>query len=417
MALAADPPAFLLVDHYAFDARWHDAVRAGLDCPLGVIDDLGDRPLAVDLIVDPTLDEDHRAKHWRSLSRSPILLCGPDHAILSPAYRHPASFEVQDRVESVGIFMGGSDVGNATALAWQAVRDALGSDIPIEIATTSANPHLGTLSPLAAGDPNTSLLIDAPHLAGFFARHGLQIGAGGGASWERCCIGAPAVVIAFADNQLLVTRPLHDEGVLFFSEEGGRDVSALSHDIREVAADPSRRRAMSERARAMVDGRGVERVANAIVSGIAGVGNIRLREATSEDARMAYGWRNAEPTRRYFRQSAAVALSDHLAWWGDALGAPARHLLIAEREGVGVGVVRFDIEGVDAEISIYLDPDRAGRGLGSSILHATADRALLLGLACLHAEIDPANIASQRAFARAGFDRLDERKWTLRLAS
>jgi len=263
-ALADAPPTLLLADHYAFDARWHDRVRTGLGSRLAAIDDLGDRPLAVELIVDPTLDADHRAKHRLSAPSAPKILGGPDYALLASAYRHRRPFPVGRTVESVGIFMGGSDIDNATILAWQAVRMTLGPDLPIEIATTRANPHLAALQALDDRDAGAALLIDAPDLAGFFARHDLQIGAGGGATWERCCIGAPTVLIAFADNQLSVARPLHRAGILLFSEEGGRDIAALAGDVASLAADQPRRAAMSERARALVDGRGIERIREAL---------------------------------------------------------------------------------------------------------------------------------------------------------
>ncbi|HYI49022.1 MAG TPA: UDP-2,4-diacetamido-2,4,6-trideoxy-beta-L-altropyranose hydrolase [Allosphingosinicella sp.] len=259
-ALAADPPAVLLVDQYAFDARWHDRVRAGLGSRLSAIDDLGDRPLAVDLIVDPTLDADHRAKHRLSEPFAPIILGGPDYAILGSAYRHRGPFPVRRNVESVGIFMGGSDVDNASSLAWQAVRTVLGPAAPIEIATTRVNPRLAELLKLKDRDPNAKLLIDAPDLASFFARHDLQIGAGGGATWERCYIGVPTVLVAFADNHLFVAQPLHRAGIVLFCEEGGRDAAALAKDLASLAADQPRRAAMSEQARALVDGGGIARI-------------------------------------------------------------------------------------------------------------------------------------------------------------
>ena len=74
--LAGWKPDWVVVDHYGFDARWHDAARSALDCRLAVIDDLGDRPLSADVLIDHNPSRDHREKYgptpattrrWRSM--------------------------------------------------------------------------------------------------------------------------------------------------------------------------------------------------------------------------------------------------------------------------------------------------------------------------------------------------------------
>jgi RimJ/RimL family protein N-acetyltransferase len=74
---------------------------------------------------------------------------------------------------------------------------------------------------------------------------------------------------------------------------------------------------------------------------------------------------------------------------------------------MAVGVIRFDIEGSSAEISIYLDPDQRGRGLGPATLAAGS---AWIGVAReqvtrLTAVISDENAASLRAFEKAGFRR------------
>ncbi|HTU12671.1 MAG TPA: UDP-2,4-diacetamido-2,4,6-trideoxy-beta-L-altropyranose hydrolase [Allosphingosinicella sp.] len=258
------PPDVVVVDHYAFDRRWHETVRDAFGCRIVAVDDLGDRPLDAALIVDHNHAADYVAKHAVSAPYAPRILGGPYYALLSAAYRDRPDFMVRDEVAGVGIFLGGSDVDNATATAWQAVRAALGPDLPVEIVSTSANPHLPDLRRRAEADPAARLTLDLPDLAGFFAAHDLQVGAGGGAVWERCCIGAPSVALAFADNHIPVLAPLDKLGVLCFSPGGRTDPARLGADIAALAADAGRRRAMSAAARALVDGAGAGRVGDAI---------------------------------------------------------------------------------------------------------------------------------------------------------
>src|SRR5687768_16145746 len=59
---------WLVVDHYAFDARWHKAVAPKLGAQLAIIDDLADRPLHGDVLVDQNLaDFDHAEKYRRRI--------------------------------------------------------------------------------------------------------------------------------------------------------------------------------------------------------------------------------------------------------------------------------------------------------------------------------------------------------------
>lgn len=263
-AMKGCAPNVVIVDHYAFDSRWHRAVKTALGSRMVALDDLGDRPLDVDLLVDQNYSDDHNAKHKISRRFHPTVLGGPKFALLSEAYRERLDFVVRNPVESVGIFLGGSDPANHTALAMTAVRRALGSSVSIEIATTRANPHLPQLDDLSKADERLALSVDLPNLAAFFRHHDLQVGAGGGATWERCCIGAPTVAMAFASNHRPVLQPLDDHGVLLFSRHGDQDAGALADDILALANNPVRRERMSMNARLMVDGLGVRRVGDAI---------------------------------------------------------------------------------------------------------------------------------------------------------
>ena len=82
-----------------------------------------------------------------------------------------------------------------------------------------------------------------------------------------------------------------------------------------------------------------------------------------------------------------------------------RHLLIGELNATPVGAVRFDTEGSDAVVSIFLCPDHIGQGLGRSLLHA-AERWLKLQhpeIVVLQAETLVENFPSRRLFERCGY--------------
>lgn len=260
-ALSGWSPDWVVVDHYAFDARWHRAVRDALGCRLLVIDDTADRALDADALLDHNWAPDHRTKYAGRLQRKPLWLCGPRFALLAGAYRGASRYRFHDAVRSVGIFMGGTDPGGVSARVLAACRVA-GFTGPVEVVSTSANPHLAGLRQACANDGHATLTLDQPDLATFFARHDLQVGAGGGASWERCCIGAPTVLLALTANQLAVVPGLAALGAV--RAAGDPDLPDV---LRELIADSAARHLLSERAADLVDGRGAERAAFQLLNG------------------------------------------------------------------------------------------------------------------------------------------------------
>ncbi len=261
-ALAGFAPDWLVLDHYAFDARWQDAAASRLDARFASIDDLADRPLDAQLLVDHNWHPDHRQKYAGLLPEDCQLLAGPSYALLDPVYASARRYDFSSDVRSIGVFMGGSDAVNASEAALEAITKA-GFAGAVEIASTSANPHLDRLRAAAGARADTRISIDLADLADFFARHDLQIGAGGGATWERLCIGAPSILLPFAENHMDVLRPLGAAGVAHIVDPGWSSDS-LAGDVASMIADAERRRAFSNAGRALVDGQGTMRVARAM---------------------------------------------------------------------------------------------------------------------------------------------------------
>lgn len=396
-------PDWLVVDHYGFDAAWHSAVRQGLGCQLMVIDDLGDRPVHADILVDHNPHADHRAKYESSRTSIGRLLGGARFALLDADYRVLKPITVNEAVRSIGVFMGGVDGGKHSLLAIGACR-AAGFEGRIEVVSTSANPHLAQLSAAVAGDPGTSLLLDLPSLAGFFASHDVQIGAGGGATWERCRAGVPALVLATARNQTVVTGALCEAGAALTLDAPLHE--SVQDCVVTLLSDYALRASLAERARTLVDGRGCERVALSMTRN-----QVLIRRAADEDAHLIYRWRNHPATRAMSEDQAAIDLEGHLLWFAASVAPDSGRLIFVGQIGpIPIGVVRFDRVAPKGEtkqyiVSIYLDPDLHGLGLGPPLL-AAAERALVTSTrsaARIVAVTRPENAASQAMFRSCGY--------------
>ncbi|MEO7851673.1 MAG: UDP-2,4-diacetamido-2,4,6-trideoxy-beta-L-altropyranose hydrolase [Rubrivivax sp.] len=409
-ALGGWRPGLVVVDSYGLDARWHRAVGAALDARMAAIDDLGDRELAVDWLIDHNHAPDHRVKYAGHLPAGAKLVCGPRYALLAPVYATAARCTLREQVRSIGIFMGGTDSAGLSGDVLRACRQGAGFAGPIEVASTRANRHLAELQADCQRWANTTLSLDAPDLAAFFARHDLQIGAGGGATWERCCIGAPTVALVAADNQRVVIPALAQLGVLATTQPSEPlTAAAIATTVAALLQDPARRKDMARRARKLVDGLGARRVALRLAAS-----TLSLRPALPADAELMYAWRNHPATREMSLESREIAWTEHHQWLLRTLADPARLLLVASVGSIRVGVVRFDGKpDARAAVSLYLDPQLQGLGLGSAMLLAGERRACRQAPPPLgfEARVVAANVGSQRLFKSAGYLQHGER-WT-----
>ncbi len=401
-------PEFVIVDHYAFGARWHMTIRDALHCTVVAIDDLGDRALGADILLDANAAADHTAKYAGRLASGTRTLVGPRFAALASSYRSAPRYTFDTAVRSIGIFMGGMDEHDASGAALRTLRNDVGFAGAIEIVTTATAPHADALAQACATDGNAALSTDLPDLSAFYARHDLQIGAGGTSSYERACIGVPTIAVVLAENQLTVVPILTRLGLVRGATIPGIAATGLlseAGDLATVATDliarPDQRRVLAERSRQLVDGRGAERVALSLLGN-----RMTLRPAVLADASMLHVWRNDRSTRAVSINGDAIDYSDHLAWLAAVLASQTRQLFVAVVGTLPVGAIRFDLNEYEAwEISIYTDPALHGLGLGSKMLEA-GEIAMMGagdGDVVFHARVEPGNQASSRMFERAGY--------------
>jgi len=406
--LASAPPDWVVVDHYRLDRRWHEAVRDELDCRVAVVDDLADRPLAPDLLVD-TNDPDAAPRYAPVLVAPCKLLAGPRFALLDPSYADAARYRFQDPIRSIGIFMGGTDPQGHCVAALRACGQAAFAG-PVEVVCAQSTPFHAALAAEAANRPGTRLVDSLPDLAGFFARHDLQLGAGGGATWERCCIGVPTIACVVAPNQMTTVPRLAALGALAWAREGqGVDAAtAIARQLVQLAAAPDERRALGQAAARLVDGQGGARVA-AVMACAAGVAP-SMRPAMPADEALLLEWANDPVVRAQGFHPEPVPAADHARWFRARLAdADGCRIAIAHApNGMPVGQVRLERRNA-WEIGYSVAAEFRGLGLGTTLLAQAVAALPPDGLAVL-GRVKPANQASVGVFRRLGFHeaRLDD---------
>ncbi len=403
-AMDAFDPQVVVVDHYGMAAAWHSVVREHFSCMLAAVDDLADRHLLADIVVDPNFHPDPRGKFSKVMGEKTVLLAGPRFALLSDAYARGPRYHFSGAVRSIGIFMGGTDPVGASGAALLGCREVAGFSGPIEIVSSPLCPHFIQLQALCARWPGTALVADLPDLAAFFSRHDLQVGAGGGATWERCCVGVPTVACLVADNQRSVLPYLQAQGALVWAQPADDIRSAVGAAVLALLGNADGRQALALRSRQLVDGRGAARAAAVICS--AATRELQVRAAGSADEALLLEWANDPVVRANAFQGAAIKPEQHAAWFRTRLAQPekCRIFIVQALNGVPAGQVRFDRQGDGWEISYSLDPAFRGAALAQPLLRRSLDMLWLsVGPAPVSGRVKPANEASARVFRALGF--------------
>ncbi|MCD6732501.1 MAG: UDP-2,4-diacetamido-2,4,6-trideoxy-beta-L-altropyranose hydrolase [Burkholderiaceae bacterium] len=406
-ALADEAPwDWLVVDHYALDARWESRLR-GCARRILAIDDLADRRHDCDALLDQNLYADMQARYEGLVPAHCVRLLGPRHALLRPEFGEARTRlrERGDAVRRVLVFFGGIDAGNLTTSALDAL-DAIALDADVDVVIGAAHPRRAALEARCAARPRTALHVQAADMAALLAAADVGIGAAGVATWERCALGLPSLAFAVAANQQALLRDAAREGLVLGPQVDASDPAALALQLRALIDNPSLRAHLARRGLEAVDALGASRVARALLQP-----EVVVRPATQADARDLHEWRNAPQVRRFSRNDAAIDWDDHCRWLAAVMADPQRVLLVGNAGESPVGVVRFDIAGAEAEVSIYLAPGQAGRGLGRALL-AAAERWLAArhaGVSLLCAEALAGNDASHRLFTGCGFEAFSTR--------
>ncbi|MDS1140034.1 UDP-2,4-diacetamido-2,4,6-trideoxy-beta-L-altropyranose hydrolase [Pusillimonas sp. SM2304] len=259
---------WLVLDHYALDLRWERAVCDPC-MKLAVIDDLADRAHECDLLVDQNLGRT-ASDYQGLLPEHSHLLIGPSYGLLRPEFAKMREYSLSRRILSASmnkvlITMGGIDQPNATGEVLKALMSCrLPSDCEITVVMGGNAPSLTQVQALARTMPwPTDVLINVKNMAQLMAESDIAIGAAGGTSWERCCLGLPTILVTLAANQQAVGEALATANAAYLLG----DITSIER-LPAVLAQLLDNRAfvlMSEAASKVTDGLGAQRVAQRMV--------------------------------------------------------------------------------------------------------------------------------------------------------
>ena len=398
---------WLIVDHYALDARWESALRPHCR-KIMVIDDLADRDHDCDLLLDQNMVADVAHRYDDKLPVHCGKMLGPGYALLQPQYYelHSRTPTREGPVQRVLVYFGGADTGNLTALAIAAFLSLNRGDIALDVVINPNGPHSDTIRRQVHGQQNITLHGGLPSLAPLMVNADLAIGGGGAASWERCCLGLPTLVITLAENQEPIAAELDRQGLVRWlgrqDEVRGKKLAQVLSEIIDAGLSPS----WSESCQQLVDGGGVGRVCSILMLNAATPLHARL--ARLDDEALILEWANDPLVRQNAFITDVIDLKTHRTWFRKRLHDQqhCRLFVVETNDGLPVGQVRFERLDDSWEIHYGLDARFRGRGVGVPLIK-TALKAFKADNSGqkygFFGRVKPDNKPSRMIFSKLGF--------------
>jgi len=264
--LAGMQPDWLVVDHYALDARWEHLLSPHT-WRLLVLDDLAQRPHRCDLLLDQTLGR-LPADYQALVPSQAQLLMGVHYALLRPEFAQWRDVSLQRRknaaLQHLLISMGGVDQHNETESILRVLQhSALPKGCRITVVLGASAPHLAAVQKAADQMPwATTVAVNVANMAELMAGSDLAIGAAGSSSWERCCLGLPTLMVSLAENQRLIGQHLSDVGAsLYLGAVEDLQQAQWVAVLNRLIHSSDQRKELSQRSSMLVDGLGAKRVA------------------------------------------------------------------------------------------------------------------------------------------------------------
>ena len=248
---------WMIIDHYALDVRWESIVRPNVK-KIMVIDDLADRQHDCDILLDQNYYADMLTRYNSKVPSDCHLLLGPNYALLREEFRAlREQVKVRNgKVKKVLVFFGGVDADNYTFQAIKALAE-VNAGLQVDVVIGAQHPFKEMIEH-ACTKHGYVFHIQTSYIAKLMAEADLALGAGGSASWERCCLGLPSLLVSLADNQIAIAKELSSIGGCAYISN--RDEVSLKKWLTQFISNQELTKNISENAFSIVDGIGVHRV-------------------------------------------------------------------------------------------------------------------------------------------------------------
>lgn len=342
-------------------------------------------------------------------------LLGTKFLALRQEFRNAPENKIKKELKTVMITFGGDDSGNMTPR----VLRLLSAEFPrLKKRVVIGRSFNSVRQIMNVADDRTEFITypDGKKMYESMRDADIAISAAGQTLYELARLGVPTIAIAVVKNQL--NNLAGWKGAGFCVSAGWcKDrylLPNISKAIKELEDGRARAR-FSRAGRRCIDGRGAVRIADFIVKRLnryeTAAKDIKLRRAGKDDCKDVWLWRNNVKTRKASFRGAHIPWREHKRWFNSKIADDGARIYIAGHGSEKLGVIRFEPALGGSRVSVNLNPDFFGKGLGPEIIRLGSKKftSELNEADQIIAEIKEDNLISQKAFARAGYKCVSKR--------
>lgn len=196
----------LIVDHYALDKDWESHIYDSV-YKLAVIDDLANRLHVSDVLIDHNQYIDFLGRYDDLVPAHTQKLLGSSYVLLNSVYTQARkAAAVRHSVSTILVFFGGFDAQSMVYKTINAIFPFLPPEMKVTLVLGSNNPKREAIYERYGNSSNIEIKDYVSNLHEYMVRSDLAISAAGGATWERCALGLPSIIVSVAENQTLIAK-------------------------------------------------------------------------------------------------------------------------------------------------------------------------------------------------------------------
>lgn len=231
------PVTLIVIDHYALDFEWENAMKPYVKLIM-TIDDLANRKHACDILLDQNYHHRMRHRYDPLVPKKCIQFLGPSYALLRDEFmsNRPSHVKYIRCVKNILVSFGGHDPKNYCYLLATIIFNHQSDFAPFEFTFILNDNHAKRkdINRFIRCLPNASCVGYTDSMSSYIKNCDLFIGSPGVTSLERMAMGVPALVAISSNNQKEIARQGHGTYhhiVDLFSERAHADLTNLFGDI------------------------------------------------------------------------------------------------------------------------------------------------------------------------------------------